>query len=284
MSSSARTHYDTLGITRDADADEIRRAWRLMVQAWHPDKFSGDTQVLAEEKASEINGAYHVLRDASRRAAYDCRLAADDAAAEAAAEPARRAKRAATGTSHASTVRAAERVGAPHVHAVSIEPETSAIDQLGREVMATIRRHPRIIAAVAAVWVMGIGGTVAWSAVTGPSLPAAPSSMSVSAAHRENPVPSEDDTEEFAALADRVREEADAADAELARQMRADEAAQAAIDRQIAAEAALAAKAARAAKAKPGAKRAATTPPVAPGAPAGRMVRVMPDGTVVPAS
>lgn len=281
MSTSARTHYDVLGIERSADADEVRRAWKLLVQAWHPDRFSGEMQTEAEAKASEINASYHVLRDASRRAAYDCRLAADDAAADAAAEPPRRAKRAAS-PSYASTVRASERVGAPHVHAVSMEPEVSALDQLGRDTLQIIRRHPRVIAAVAAIWVMGIGATVAWSAVTGPSLPAEHTSMSVSAAHRESAVPSEDDTEEFAALAERAREEADAADAELARQMQADAAQQAAIDRQIEAEAARAAAAAkRSAKAKPGAKPAATAP--SPAAPVGRMVRVMPDGSIVPA-
>ena len=281
MSSSARTHYEILGIERDANADAVRRAWKLMVQAWHPDRFSGEMRDDAEVKASEINASYHVLRDAGRRAAYDCRLAADDAAAEAAAQPKRSTKRATASTpSRMPHVRPSERVGAPHVHAVSMEPEASSLDALGREVMSALRRHPRAIAAVAAVWVIGIGGTVAWSAVTGPSLPSSSTTMSVASVQPDSTVATEDDTEEFAALAQRAREDADAADAELLRQNEADAAQQAAIDQQIAADAARAAKAAKLAKAKPGAKPGAATT----AAPTRRMVRVMPDGTIVPAN
>ncbi|MCW2923678.1 MAG: DnaJ domain, partial [Thermoleophilia bacterium] len=38
MATTPQTHYDVLGITRDADAGEVRTAWKLHVQVWHPDR------------------------------------------------------------------------------------------------------------------------------------------------------------------------------------------------------------------------------------------------------
>lgn len=76
-----RTHYDVLGIDAEADASQVRRAWKVNVQAWHPDRFEGDMRVEAERQTSRLNEAWHTLRDSGRRAAYDCRLAADRQAA-----------------------------------------------------------------------------------------------------------------------------------------------------------------------------------------------------------
>lgn len=59
------THYDTLGITPDATADEIKQAFRRRSSRCHPDK-GGD----AEDMAA-VNAAYDVLSDEARRAEYD---------------------------------------------------------------------------------------------------------------------------------------------------------------------------------------------------------------------
>lgn len=58
-------YYDTLGVKRDASADEIKKAFRRLARKHHPDA-GGD-----EEKFKQINEAYEVLSDAEKRAQYD---------------------------------------------------------------------------------------------------------------------------------------------------------------------------------------------------------------------
>lgn len=60
------SHYDTLGVPREASADEIKRAWRAKASAAHPDRNGGST-----EDMQAINRAYEVLSDSARRAQYD---------------------------------------------------------------------------------------------------------------------------------------------------------------------------------------------------------------------
>jgi len=63
-----RDYYDVLGVPRDADDAEIKRAFRRLAQRHHPDVDTGDG---AEERFKELNEAYRVLSDRQRRAAYD---------------------------------------------------------------------------------------------------------------------------------------------------------------------------------------------------------------------
>jgi molecular chaperone DnaJ len=58
-----RDYYDVLGVSADAGADEIKRAYRQLARRYHPD-ISGDDRGLAFK---ELTGAYDVLRDPSRR-------------------------------------------------------------------------------------------------------------------------------------------------------------------------------------------------------------------------
>src|ERR1700742_4096858 len=63
-----RDYYEILGVTRGADADEVKRAYRKMARKFHPDV---SKERNAEEKFKEVQEAYEVLRDADKRAAYD---------------------------------------------------------------------------------------------------------------------------------------------------------------------------------------------------------------------
>lgn len=66
---SKTDYYDLLGSSRDASADDLKKAYRKMAMRYHPDKNPGDQE--AEHKFKEINEAYDVLRDEQKRAAYD---------------------------------------------------------------------------------------------------------------------------------------------------------------------------------------------------------------------
>lgn len=61
-----RDYYEVLGIGKDASADEIKKAFRREAVKHHPDKEGGD-----ETKFKEINEAYEVLKDPSKRQRYD---------------------------------------------------------------------------------------------------------------------------------------------------------------------------------------------------------------------
>ena len=62
----AEDYYQTLGVSKTATADEIKKAYRKLAHKHHPDKKGGN-----EAKFKEINGAYQVLSDPQKRAQYD---------------------------------------------------------------------------------------------------------------------------------------------------------------------------------------------------------------------
>ena len=62
-------HYETLGVAEDASAKEIKTAYRQLAQRYHPDRNAGDTA--AEERFKEVQAAYDVLGDETKRTAYD---------------------------------------------------------------------------------------------------------------------------------------------------------------------------------------------------------------------
>ena len=67
--SEKRDYYEVLGVSKSADAKEIKKAYRKLAMKYHPDKNPGDKE--AEEKFKEINEAYEVLSDEEKRSTYD---------------------------------------------------------------------------------------------------------------------------------------------------------------------------------------------------------------------
>lgn len=63
---SKRDYYEVLGVSKDASADEIKKAFRKAAVKHHPDKEGGD-----ETRFKEINEAYDVLKDQQKRQRYD---------------------------------------------------------------------------------------------------------------------------------------------------------------------------------------------------------------------
>jgi len=63
-------YYETLGVTKSASADEIKKAYRKQALAWHPDRHASDKET-AEKKFKEINEAYQILSDPQKKGAYD---------------------------------------------------------------------------------------------------------------------------------------------------------------------------------------------------------------------
>jgi molecular chaperone DnaJ len=64
----ARDYYEILGVSRDADKEDIKRAYRRLARKYHPDV---NKEEGAEERFKEINRAYEVLSEPEMRARYD---------------------------------------------------------------------------------------------------------------------------------------------------------------------------------------------------------------------
>ena len=62
----ANDYYNTLGVSKSASADEIKKAFRKKAHEFHPDKGAGN-----EAKFKEVNEAYQVLSDAQKKQQYD---------------------------------------------------------------------------------------------------------------------------------------------------------------------------------------------------------------------
>ncbi len=64
-----RDYYEVLGVSKDASAEDIKKAYRKLALQYHPDRNPGDK--VAEEKFKEAAEAYDVLSDANKRKRYD---------------------------------------------------------------------------------------------------------------------------------------------------------------------------------------------------------------------
>src|SRR5579859_4629875 len=64
-----KDYYKALGVTKDADANAIKKAYRKLARDLHPDKNPGNAE--AEARFKDVSEAYDVLSDAKKRAEYD---------------------------------------------------------------------------------------------------------------------------------------------------------------------------------------------------------------------
>src|SRR6059058_4729377 len=64
-----KDYYKVLGVSKSASAEDIKKAFRKLARRYHPDVNPGDKK--SEEKFKEINEAYEVLSDVTKRRKYD---------------------------------------------------------------------------------------------------------------------------------------------------------------------------------------------------------------------
>lgn len=64
----AQDYYQTLGVGRDADAEQVKKAYRKLAMQYHPDR---NPEAGAEDSFKEVTEAYEVLRDPEKRRLYD---------------------------------------------------------------------------------------------------------------------------------------------------------------------------------------------------------------------
>ncbi len=64
-----KDYYKTLGVSKTATEDEIKKAYRTLVKKYHPDKNQGDKK--SEDKFKEVSEAYEALGDSEKRKKYD---------------------------------------------------------------------------------------------------------------------------------------------------------------------------------------------------------------------
>src|ERR1700704_1783757 len=69
MATPKHDYYETLGVQRTADAEEIRKAYRKLARKYHPDLNPGDKS--SEDRFKNVQEAYDILSDSKKRQMYD---------------------------------------------------------------------------------------------------------------------------------------------------------------------------------------------------------------------
>lgn len=71
MANGQEDYYDILGVSRNASASEIKKAYRKLAREHHPDVVAKEDKKQAEKRFKEINEAYQVLSDPEKKSMYD---------------------------------------------------------------------------------------------------------------------------------------------------------------------------------------------------------------------
>ena len=61
--------YEILGVSKNANNDEIKKSYRKLAMKYHPDRNKGDKA--AEKKFKEVSAAYDILKDPKKKSTYD---------------------------------------------------------------------------------------------------------------------------------------------------------------------------------------------------------------------
>ena len=72
--SKRKDYYKILGVNKDANDDEIKKAYKKQALLWHPDKHSNkdeEARLKAEASFKDVGEAYAILSDAQKRNRYD---------------------------------------------------------------------------------------------------------------------------------------------------------------------------------------------------------------------
>ncbi len=77
MAQGSRDYYKILGVSQDANAKDIKKAYYQLAKKYHPDTNKGDKE--AQKKFQEVSEAYEVLSDEGKRKQYDAFGSADGA-------------------------------------------------------------------------------------------------------------------------------------------------------------------------------------------------------------
>src|SRR5205809_5436459 len=69
MATPKHEYYETLGVPKQASADEVRKSYRKLARKYHPDLNPGDKS--SEERFKNVQEAYDILSDPKKRQMYD---------------------------------------------------------------------------------------------------------------------------------------------------------------------------------------------------------------------
>ena len=71
QSSCDNKYYDILGVDKNADDNQLKKAYRKLAMKFHPDKSTPENKEENETKFKEISSAYDILKDPEKRKIYD---------------------------------------------------------------------------------------------------------------------------------------------------------------------------------------------------------------------
>lgn len=69
-----KNYYQILEVNETASQEIISKVFKIHIKKWHPDLYTGDDKLEAENRTKDLNEAYSILSDENKRAIYDMKL------------------------------------------------------------------------------------------------------------------------------------------------------------------------------------------------------------------